>query len=294
MSAANYRVNIRNRTLGSVAAVLATIGALALLAVVLAFWGWRWFGPSPVHVRSALPTDPAATIIASGLFYGSGASASIAAEATRPAATTLASGDTRLLGIIAEHDGRGWALFRLPTGPRLVAAGQEIAQATQLIAVRPDGVTVRDSSGDRDVVLRAAAAAPATDAPAKVATAIAPSAARARNAACAIPAGFQGPVVRLNAELLTGMINQPDTWKTLAVAERGSLVVRDSSGFAAMLGMNKNDRIGTANGIAMTSPEDVIGAILKPLIANQAVRLTGARDGGTREWLLLNAGACPA
>jgi len=267
------------------------LGALALLAIVVAFWGWRWFGPSPAQVRSALPPDPAGTIIASGLFNAQGASAPGAAEATRPAATTLADGDTRLLGVIAEREGRGYALFRLPTGPRLVAAGQEIAQSTQLIAVRPDGVTVRDAGGERDLVLRA----PAT--PAKIAAAtapIAPIGARARNAACVIPAGFQGPVVRLNAELLTGMINQPDTWRTLAVAERGSLVVRDSSGFAAMLGMNKNDRIETANGIAMTSPDDVIGAVLKPLIANQAVRLIGARDGSAREWLLLNAGACPA
>lgn len=275
--------------LWSAAAALATIVALALLAIVLAFWGWRWFGPSPVHVRSALPADPAAMIIASGLFNAPGASAPIAAETTRSAATTLASGDTRLLGVIAERDGQGYALFRLPTGPRLVAAGQEIAQSTQLVAVRPDGVTVRDGGFERDLVLRAAPAAPA-----KVGTANAPIATRARNAACVIPAGFQGPIVRLNAELLAGMITQPDTWKTLAVAERGSLIVRDGSGFAAMLGMNKNDRIETANGIALTSPEDVIGAVLRPLIANQAVRLTGARDGGTREWFLLNAGACPA
>ncbi|MBA3505138.1 MAG: hypothetical protein H0T80_05075 [Betaproteobacteria bacterium] len=275
--------------LWSAAAALATIGALALLAIVLAFWGWRWFGPSPVHVRSALPTDPAATIIASGLFNATGTRAPVAGKTTRPAATTLAGGDTRLLGVIAEREGQGWALFRLPTGPRLVAAGQEIAQSTQLVAVHPDGVTVRDGSGERDLVLRAAPAAPAT-----VATANAPVATKTRNPACLIPAGFQGPIVRLNAELLAGMIAQPETWKTLAVAERGSLVVRDGSGFAAMLGMSQNDRIAIANGIALTSPEDVIGAVLKPLIANQAVRLTGARDGGTREWLLLNAGACPA
>ena len=276
----------------SVAAALAMIGALAVLAIVLAFWGWRWFGPSPVHVRSASPADPAGTIIASGLFSAPGASAPRAAETPRPAATTL-SGDTRLLGVIAERDGRGYALFRLPTGPRLVAAGQEIAQSTLLVAVRPDGVTVRDGGGERDLALRAPAA-PATVAAAAPIASAASIATRVRNAACALPAGFQGPVVRLNAELLTGMINQPDTWKALAAAERGSLIVRDGSGFAAMLGMTKNDRIETANGIALTSPEDVIGAVLKPLIANQAVRLTGARDGGTREWLLLNAGACPA
>jgi len=278
-----------SRSLLSAAATLATLAALALLAVVLAFWGWRWFGPSPVHMRQAPLADPGTALIASGLFNAPGASVPVAADTTRTTPGRLASGDTRLLGVIAERDGRGYALFRLPTGPRLVAAGQEIAQSTQLIAVRPDGVTVRDSEGERDLALRAAPTLPAS-----VATVNAPTPARARNAACIIPTGFQGPVVRLNAELLTGMITQPETWKALAVSERGSLVVRDGSGFAAMLGMSQNDRIETANGIALTSPEDVIGAVLKPLIANQAVRLTGARQGGPREWLLLNAGACPA
>lgn len=277
--------------LRSVTAALANVAALALLASVLAFWGWRWFGPSPVHVPRALPQDAAATIIASGLFKAP--ATLVASEPTRPAAS-LATGDTRLLGVFAERDGQGYALFRLPSGPRLVAAGQEIAQSTQLLAVRPDGVTIRDGGGERDLLLRGPPSESAKVVTAKATTADATTAKRPPNSACVIPAGFRGPVIRLNAELLTGMIAQPDTWKTLAAADRGSLVVREGSGFSAMLGMNKNDRIETANGIALANPEDVIRAVLKPLIATQAVRLTGARNGGVQEWLLLNAGTCPA
>ena len=41
------------------------------------------------------------------------------------------------------------------------------------------------------------------------------------------------------------------------------------------------------------APEDVIVSILRPLAANQAVRVQGTRGTETRELLILNAGACP-
>jgi len=44
----------------------------------------------------------------------------------------------------------------------------------------------------------------------------------------------------------------------------------------------------------LSAPDDVIGAVLRPLASQQAVRVTGTRDGLPREWLLLNAGSCPA
>jgi len=59
-----------------------------------------------------------------------------------------------------------------------------------------------------------------------------------------------------------------------------------------MLGLKRGDRVQQANGIALTTPDDVSSAVLKPLVASQAVRLTGTRDGQPRELLLLNAGAC--
>ena len=38
---------------------------------------------------------------------------------------------------------------------------------------------------------------------------------------------------------------------------------------------------------------DVVTAIVRPLLANQPVRVTGTRDGKALEWVLVNAGACP-
>lgn len=263
--------------------LLATVAALALLASVVAWWGWRAFGPAPAHVVPAAPADPAAVILASGLLAGAGPAA-VPPPAPAKDEGALATGDTRLLGVFAERDGRGYALFRLASGPKLVAAGGDIAQGAKLVEVRPDGITVRDAGGERRVALRVPPPAkPAVPAPAR----------SARPAACAIPAGFNGTVLRLNAELFQGIIARPEGWTALVAPDRGGLAVRDESGFVAMLAMKKGDRLEQANGVALGAPEDVIGAVLRPLAAEQSVRIRGSRNGAPREWLLLNAGTCP-
>jgi hypothetical protein len=253
--------------------------ATALLAVVLAWWGWRWLGPAPVDFVPAGPQDPTLALRASGLF---------AAPAGAPAATETPSraisGDMRLQGVLAEEGGKGFALFRLPGGPKLVAAGQVIADEVTLVSVQRDGVTVRDADGERRLMLRAIAAAAAVKPVART---------TAGNAACLAPSGFKGDTLRLNAELVGGIVAQPDAWAALAATERGALTVRDDSGFSAMLAMKRGDRIEQANGIALRAPEDIVNAVLRPLTAGQAVRLIGSRGGVPREWLLLNAGSCP-
>jgi hypothetical protein len=266
-----------------IAAALATLAAIALLALVASHWLWRALAPAPVEVLSADPRDPAATILSSGLLAAAGTPN--VAPAT-PAAPPLA-GDTRLLGVFAEAGGRGYALFRFSDrGPRLVPAGAEIAPGTTLVAVRPDGITVRDAVGERTIALRAPPVAPAPKAEAVAPVRVA--------AACAIPQGFRGAVVKLNAELVQGMIGQPEALRAIVAPADGGLTVRDESGFAAMLGLKRGDRVLTANGIALATPDDVAAAVLKPLVASQPVRVTGSRDAQPREMLLLNAGACPA
>ncbi len=256
---------------------LALVLAIALLAMVVAWWGWQWFGPAPVHFVPAAPADPALALRASGLFAPS--TGTPAAGAPSRGVT----GDVRLLGVLAEADGKGYALFRLASGPRLVGAGREIGEGATLVSVQSDGVTIRDGGGERRMLLRAPAPLAAKSG-SKVAT---------RNAACVPPAGFKGDVLRLNAELAGGIAAQPDTWDVLAVADRGALTVRNDSGFSAMLAMKKGDRIEQANGVALRAPEDIANAILRPLTAGQSVRLVGSRGGAPREWLLQNAGTCP-
>src|SRR5436853_7937254 len=80
--------------------------ALALLAAVLAYWGWRWFGPAPVTLPTARNDGDPVRRIADAHFFGAAAPAASSSNAG------VSSGDLRLLGVFAQRDGQGYALFR--------------------------------------------------------------------------------------------------------------------------------------------------------------------------------------
>jgi Type II secretion system protein C len=257
---------------------IATFAAVLALGYVIAYWGWRWLGPTAVPAAiPALPERLAQVIVAVPLFGR--------AEAPAPASAAPAAnqGDSRLLGVFAGDNGKGQALFRLPDrGPVLVGSGEDIANEVTLLEVRPDGVRIRDHGETRDLRLRTGAT-----------TAQAPPGARASGAACAAPAGYTGPVYRINAELLTGIAARPDGWKMLLGPVPGGLALKDGSPAASMLGMKAGDRLVQANGIALKGVEDLLVAFVKPLVASQPVYVAGLRDGKPASWFFVNAGACP-
>ncbi len=262
----------------SVAAVMLALGALVW---TLAHWGWHWFGPAPVAFPAPLPDGDLPRKVADAKLFGT------AAPASQPVAGATDLGDLRLLGVFAQTGGNGYALFRSASrGAILIQSGQDVSQGLRLTEVRPDGVTVVGESGSRDLTLRPIAGAEKPK-PTVVATA-------GKSAACNAPAGFRGVVIRLNAELLSGMIATPDAWKALVAPASGALVVRDQSGFAGMLGLKNGDRIEKANGIALAIPDDIGPTILQPLIRSQQVWLAGVRDGKPQQWLYVNTGACAA
>ena len=261
------------------ASAVALLAALALLALTLAHWGWIWFGPQPPVIAAQPPESDLARRVAEAHLFGSAG----ALPANAPASTD--PGDVRLLGVFAETDGKGYALLRAGSGgATLVAAGQDLSPGVRVESVRPDGVTVLRGGARRELSLRAQ---PTADRQRTVA------AAAAGPAACAIPPGFKGPVVRLNAELLGGMMDSPEAWKALVAPAPGALVVRDQSGFAGMLGLKNGDRVERANGIALALPDDIAATILRPLTRSQPVWLAGTREGKPQQWLYLNAGSCP-
>jgi hypothetical protein len=291
------------------AAALATTAAAVLISLVVVHWGWRWLEPSPAAMPAPeLPERLAPLIVATPLFGRAegapGAPATAGSAETIPPAANRLPGEARLLGVLAARDGGGYALFRVPDrGPVLVAPGNTISEGVTLVAVQADRVRIRSKGVERELLLRPASApgaAPAAAPPRAASAAAVPAASAAsaagasQRAACAVPPGFAGPVYRLNAELLTGIASQPDSWTALLSPASGGLAVRDQSGFASMLGLRPGDRITQANGIALAGVDDVLVAFVKPLIANQTVHVVGRRDGRRAEWLFQNAGAaCP-
>lgn len=255
--------------------------ALALLALVLAHWGWRWFGPAAVSLPPPAVEGDLNRRIADAHLFGAAKPAAARSEAALP------GGELHLLGVFAQRDGRGYALFRAGArGPLFVAAGSEVAPGVRLDSVQPEGVTLIEGGTRHELALRSASAAEKSKPPLAVAS--------TKATTCAAPAGFTGQVIRLNAELLTGMIGAPDTWKALLQAAPGGLMVRDQSGFAGMMGLKNGDHVERANGIALSIPDDIAATVLKPLTRSQPVWVSGARDGKPQQWLYLNAGACPA
>src|SRR5258708_14184450 len=132
------------------ATAVAMLVTLALLALVLAYWGWRWFGPTPATIAGATPDGDYARRIGDARLFGVPSNA-----APGPVAVASGMGDLRLLGVIAQRDGKGYALLRSSArGPMLVAVGQDIASGVRLEAVRPDGITLMDSGVLRPIPLR--------------------------------------------------------------------------------------------------------------------------------------------
>ncbi len=264
-----------------IASWVATAAGVLLLGYAIAWWGWRWLGPAPAPPAVATMAERwAPAIVATPLFGRAGT------PAAQDVGTVAAfPGDARLLGVFAEANGAGFALFRFADrGPVLVKAGSEIAE-------RRDAGRGAAGRGAHPRPWRSSAISSCARRARRV-----PNGGDARQrarSACAPPAGYQGAVYRLNAELLTGVASRPESWQALLVPAAGGLTVRDGSGFAAMLGMKPGDRMTQANGIALTRIDDVQVAFVNPLIASQPVRVTGIRDGKAAEWLFVNASACP-
>ena len=276
-------------------ALAAALLAGCALAVVLAQFAWKLVAPAPVYPLPAPPDDPASVIVAGRLF---GAPQGGTGEAV-PVADAL--GDIRLLGVIAARDGAGQALFRVPSGPVVAHSGDEVVPGVRLQSVEVDAVTLQDARGRHRLAFprrsggtTGSATSPSSPAPATPGAIAAAAPAAMRNvpppptSACQPPAGFRGEVLRLNVELVGGLIAQPEVWRAMVEPAGGALVVKETAGFAQMVGLQQGDRIEQANGIALAVPDDVVGAVLRPLAANQSVHLVGRRNGQRREVWVAN------
>ncbi|MCL2309905.1 MAG: hypothetical protein FWC42_06475 [Proteobacteria bacterium] len=274
------------------------LGAVAL-AVAIAWWVWYALGPKPVRITPAAVESPATVLRATPLF-----GSVPMAPAGKPGDVVL-EGDLRLLGLIAENEGQGYAVFRIGQGVYIARAGDEVAaqpvgKAT-LVRIEPNAMVLRESSGaERRILLRAEEKSTGKNgekreenpAAGKAVVGISAGASASASAGACVPTGFKGAVVRLNTELLQGASMQPEVFYALLEAKGGGLAVRTDNGYAAMLGLRAGDVLQSANGIALTRAEDVGAAMLKPLVAGQNVLLKGKRGDQARELLLVNASVC--
>ncbi len=118
----------------------ATLAALALLAIVLAYWTWAWLAPpgAPRAPPAADTTGNASS--AAGLF----------GRVTQGAA---ASGAVRLMGVMAAANGRrGRAVLRLDAKTSVaVLQGDEVEPGLRLAEVHVDHI-VLERNGARETL----------------------------------------------------------------------------------------------------------------------------------------------
>ena len=122
---------------------------------------------------------------------------------------------------------------------------------------------------------------------------VAAKAARAKAAIAKVATSRAGALLKVHGELLEGLIAQPDSWRAMLAGDNGSVVVREDGGFATMMGLAKGDRLLQANGVPLREPDDLTGAVLRPLVASRSVRIAGTRGGQPREIFVVNATTCP-
>ena len=106
---------------------LATFAAVALLALVLAYWTWMWLAPVPEPPAQVTAQTAARVVVAPGLFGSAPQQGNVAAP------TGIA---IRLLGIVATGGQRGYAVVQLE-GKEILAVqeGQNIAPGIRLAGV---------------------------------------------------------------------------------------------------------------------------------------------------------------
>jgi general secretion pathway protein C len=126
------------------AAFLATLAALALLGVVLAYWTWAWLAP-PAAARAPAVAEAAAAASSAGGLFGNAKQG--------PGAAAPAAGSVRLMGVVAATAGRrGHAVLRLDAKKTLaVLQGEEIEPGLRLAEVHVDHI-VLERNGARETL----------------------------------------------------------------------------------------------------------------------------------------------
>ena len=276
----------RSRTAARRAPLLATLVALRAARVVLAYWGWQLFGPAPLHVPPAAPRR------SGGGDPRFGPVRRRRRAARRGAATRDRDARAATCGCSAcspKPTARGYALFRLPTRSEARRAGQrDRARRDARRRAAATAITIRDGGGERRIALRGDAAAAGRAAAPRRAMATG----RARRAravrACAPPRGIsRAPSCGSTPNCWAASSRSRTAGARCSSPVDGALVVRDDSGFVAMLG-DEEGRPARRRPTASRSrrPTTSSARVLRPLAAKQARAADRhARRRAARMWL---------
>jgi len=136
----------QSNNLQTAIAFFATLAALILMGVVLAYWSWAWLGPR-ASPRAEPLSEPAIRLSGAGALFGT---AQLSAMASTPSALAI-----KLIGVVAAS-GRepGYALVQVDAKKIItVRTGDDIAPGVRLEKVYPDRVTLQRTGTSEDLAL---------------------------------------------------------------------------------------------------------------------------------------------
>jgi hypothetical protein len=255
---------------------LSPIAAALLAGFVLTVIAVGWWSRVPADARhSASQVFPENYSV-----FPAVASAPI----TAARATAIASNDIVLMGTVLPRSGVGArAAFRVNGKPIVVDEGKEIVEGLRLEKVSARSVGVSSKEGGREiemVVLKNAVATGASRGGTTTTTAAspaAPSRVTLVGGCNATPTQRKDGIV-LASELLAGALQNPTGLATLLNASTGKLVVQNSAGLGALIGLRDGDVLRTADGKPLTQANDLIARVLQPVSQAQAVTVEITRE----------------
>jgi hypothetical protein len=254
---------------------LSPIAAALLAGFVLTVIAVGWWSRVPVDAKNS----------ASQVFPENISVFPVVASAptTAARATAIASNDIVLMGTVLPRSGVGArAAFRVNGKPIVVDEGKEIVEGLRLEKVSARSVGVSGKEGGREIEMAVVKNAVATGASRGGATTTAASPAAPTRVTLvggcnATPTQRKDGIV-LASELLAGALQNPTGLATLLNASTGKLVVQNSAGLGALIGLRDGDVLRTADGKPLTQANDLIARVLQPVSQAQAVTVEITRE----------------
>jgi hypothetical protein len=255
---------------------LSPIAAALLAGFVLAVIAVGWWSRVPVDAKNTAPQVFPENISVFPVV----ASAPI----TAARATAIASNDIVLMGTVLPRSGVGArAVFRVNGKPIVVDEGKEIVEGLHLEKVSARSVGVSGKEGGREIemaVVKNAVATGASRGGTTTTTATSPAApARVTlvGGCNATPTQRKDGIV-MASELLAGALQNSTGLAGLVNTATGKLVVQNSAGIGALIGLRDGDVLRTADGKPLTQANDLIVRVLQPVSQAQAVTVEITRE----------------
>ena len=213
-----------------------------------------------------------------------------AAAAHKPGLAVM--GDIALIGTVLPKNGEGAkAVLRINGRPFVVEEGKDIVDGLRLEKVSAQSVRLAGNDGVRELEMSTVKTAAAANA-ARAATAPTPAIPTrvTLTAGCSATLAQRKDGIILGSELLAGALQNSTGLAGLLNAAGGKLVVQNSAGIGALIGLRDGDVLRTADGKALTQASDLVSRVLQPVSQAQTVVVEITRDAAPQVLTFLPPG----